>query len=312
MSTDSGPISLKVPALLSGVRLDRAVSLLTGLSRSAATELISSGGVLLNGNEARTGKLALVRGTALEIRVGKARSRAVEPDGTVVFEVVYEDDQIIVVDKPAGLVVHPGAGHRVGTMVSGLLARYPELSRLQESGLCDRDRPGIVHRLDRGTSGLVVVARTNDAYRSLVAQLSTHAVRREYTTLVSGHLESDRGVIDAPIGRSQRHPTKMAVVADGKAAITRYRVEARYSRPIEATLLDVELETGRTHQIRVHLAAIDHPVLGDDRYGTRSEPFDTMFLHARRLELRHPRTDVLMSWTAPLPGELASVIEVFS
>ncbi|MCL4445368.1 MAG: RluA family pseudouridine synthase [Actinobacteria bacterium] len=312
MNEDRGFVSVEVPALLEGVRLDRAVAMLTGLSRSAATELLENGSIRLNGKETRLGKQLLTQGGVLEIRPKLQRDARVSPDDDVAFEVVYEDDDIVVVDKPAGLVVHPGAGHIDGTMVSGLLARYPDLSRLSDAGVCDRDRPGIVHRLDRGTSGLMVVARTERAYRSLVSQLSNRSLRRDYVALVLGHLESAQGVIDAPIGRSQRHPTKMAVTTSGKPSTTRYEVRSRYSRPLEATLLNVELKTGRTHQIRVHMAAIGHPVLGDDRYGGKSSICERMFLHARRVELVHPESGVVMSWDSQLTSELDGCLDRLS
>src|SRR5439155_23772111 len=171
-----------------------------------------------------------------------------------------------VVDKPPDLVVHPGAGNAAGTMVAGLLARFPELA-----GVGEADRPGVVHRLDKGTSGLLVVARTPAAYESLVGQLSSRSVERRYRTLVWGWPEPTTGLVDAPIGRSRRDPTRMAVAAGGREARTGYETERRYHEPVEAALLECRLETGRTHQIRVHLAAIGHPVVGDARYrGARS------------------------------------------
>ena len=223
-------------------------------------------------------------------------------------EVVYEDHDIIVVDKPAGLVVHPGAGHRTGTLVHGLLARNPELASLTQTAGTDPERPGIVHRLDRGTSGLMVVARTPDAYHSLVSQLTRREVVRNYRVLVLGMVEGTSGVVDAPIGRSISSPTRMAVSRKGKEARTRYHVDERFREPVPTTLLTASLETGRTHQIRVHLTAIGHPVVGDEVYGAgRSFPATVVarpFLHAFRLSLDHPSTGEPMVWTSELPEDL--------
>ena len=183
------------------------------------------------------------------------------------MDVRYEDDDVLVVAKPAGLVVHPGAGHPDGTLVNGLLALDPEIA-----GTGDPQRPGIVHRLDRDTSGLLVVARSPRAYEALVAALGAHEVSREYLALVWGHLDAPRGVIDAPIGRSVRRPTRMAVREGGRRARTAYEVQAEFTSP-EVSLVRASLETGRTHQIRVHLQAIGHPVVGDAAYGgARSSP----------------------------------------
>jgi 23S rRNA pseudouridine1911/1915/1917 synthase len=227
-----------------------------------------------------------------------------EPDPTVDFPVAYEDDAVIVVDKPPGLVVHPGAGHATGTLAQGLLARYPELAGVGEPG-----RPGVVHRLDVGTSGLLVVARTPPAYQSLVAQLGAHTVERRYITLVWGTVESDAGLVDAPIGRASKDATQMAVAEKGKPARTRYEVLERFDEPAPTTLLECRLETGRTHQIRVHLAAIGHPVVGDARYRgqRRSVPAPRPFLHAHRLALDHPVNGERSEHHSPLPADLEEV-----
>ena len=196
------------------------------------------------------------------------------PIPTVPIVVVYEDDDLVVVDKPAGLVVHPGAGHRDGTLVNGLLARY-DLAAVGEPA-----RPGIVHRLDRETSGLLVVARTPAAYDGLVRALAAHEVERRYDAVVVGAPESTHGTVDAPIGRSVRNPTRMAVRTGGREARTHYEVVDRYD---DTARLAVSLETGRTHQIRVHLAAIGHPVLGDPVYGRTDPRIARPFLHAAEL-----------------------------
>jgi 23S rRNA pseudouridine1911/1915/1917 synthase len=217
---------------------------------------------------------------------------------------VYEDADVIVVNKPAGLVVHPGSGHDHGTLVHGLLARYPELAAVG-----DADRPGIVHRLDRDTSGLMVVARTAPAHAALVDALAAREVTREYDALVWGHPENPRGVVDAPIGRSTTRRTRMAVRAVGKEARTVYEVEEWFGRP-EVARLRCRLETGRTHQIRVHLAAIGHPVVGDGAYGGRRAgiELDRPFLHAEHLAFAHPVTGEPLEFRSPRPAELDEVL----
>jgi 23S rRNA pseudouridine1911/1915/1917 synthase len=231
---------------------------------------------------------------------------ALAPESAVEVPVVFADDDVIVVDKPAALVVHPGAGNDRGTLVAGLLARYPELTDVGQP-----ERPGIVHRLDKGTSGLLVVARTQSAYESLVAQLSARAVDRRYAALVWGHPDPPTGLVDAPIGRSRRDPTRMAVSADGREARTGYVVQATFTDPIDAALLECRLETGRTHQIRVHLAAIGHPIVGDPRYrGARAAfALGRPFLHAQRLAFDHPRTGERVAYNAPLPPELVAALD---
>jgi 23S rRNA pseudouridine1911/1915/1917 synthase len=233
----------------------------------------------------------------------------------IAFGVVFADDAVAVVDKPAGLVVHPGAGHSAGTLVGGLLARFPELAELVSAGVCPPDRPGIVHRLDKGTSGLLAVARTAAAYEALVEQLATRIMERQYLALVEGDVADETGVVDAPIGRSQRTPTKMAVAAGGKPARTRYTVKERRGgeagqRP--TTLLELKLESGRTHQIRVHLAAIGHPVVGDVRYGTadseRSLGSGRFFLHAFGLAFSHPVSGEWLEFSSPLPPDLEAYL----
>ncbi len=300
-----------VPALLGGVRVDRVVAMLTEVSRAQAAALVDGGQVEVDGAVVSVPSAPLRAGSRLRVVLPEVPTVAVSPDAGVDVPVVHADAAVIVVDKPAGLVVHPGAGHAAHTMVSGLLARFPDLAAL--GPLSDPRRPGIVHRLDRGTSGLLVVARTAEAYRSLVAQLAARTVTRRYLALVSGHLASDRGVVDAPIGRSARTPTKMAVSAEGRTARTAYRVLRRLDEPLAATLVAVALETGRTHQIRVHLSAIGHPVVGDDRYGRggrvggRALPAGRLFLHAARLGFTHPQSGEAVSWWSPLPADLAGL-----
>jgi 23S rRNA pseudouridine1911/1915/1917 synthase len=301
-----------VPAALGGVRLDRAVAMLADLSRADAGRLVDVGAVRLGSAPAtdrarrlRPGERLAVDPVALAAlgAPGSLPSSA----ALVPFTVVHEDAELIVVDKPAGVVVHPGAGNRTGTLAAGLLERYPELASLPEAGAGGIERPGIVHRLDKETSGLMAVARTPDAYRSLTAQLADRTMGRSYLALVLGVLEADRGAVDAPIGRSATARTKMAVSRSGRAARTGYEVRRRFSSPLPATLVECTLETGRTHQIRVHMAAIGHPVLGDRAYGGSrgSVPVPRTMLHAWRLTLRHPGTGEVVSFEAPLAPDFA-------
>lgn len=295
---------MKVPGTLDGVRVDRAVAMVTGLPRSVVATLVAEGRVTVDGMAVTARSLPLAAGAELEVEVPPPADPVPPPDPAIEVRVVHEDDELVVVDKAAGVVVHPGAGHERDTLVSGLLARYPSLA-----GVGDPARPGIVHRLDRGTSGLLVVARTADAHRALAAQLAARTAGRRYLALVGGHVEEEEGVVDAPIGRSDRSPTRMAVAAHGRPARTGYRVLARYEHPFPATFLAVRLETGRTHQVRVHLAAIGHPVVGDDRYGGPVVTgLDRLFLHAAELSLDHPRTGRRCTWRSPLPDELAAVV----
>ncbi len=298
-------VVVPVPESLVGERIDRIVAMVTDVSRTEAARLVTEGAVRLDGVVATRGADRLTDPGELAIELGEeAEASGPEPDPSIVVPAVYVDDDVIVVDKPADLVVHPGAGHTGGTLVNGLLAAFPEIA-----GVGDLERPGIVHRLDRGTSGLLMVARSAVAYESLVEQLADRTVDRQYRTIVWGHVESSRGVVDAPIGRSPKHPTKMAVTEKGKPARTRYEVERTYDQPVQVTELACRLETGRTHQIRVHMAAIGHSVVGDDRYrGVRqSLPCPRPFLHAELLGFDHPVTGEHLEFTSPLPDDLVAV-----
>jgi 23S rRNA pseudouridine1911/1915/1917 synthase len=292
----------EVPAALDGQRLDRVVAMVTGLPRAAVADLVATGAVRVDGDVVTKAGRKVAEGEVVEADVACA------PDPSVDVPIVLVDDDVIVVDKPAGLVVHPGAGNRAGTVVQGLLARFPELA-----GVGDPARPGVVHRLDRGTSGLLVVARSPRAYTSLVTQLAERRASRRYTALVWGHLDADAGLIDAPIGRAQRDRTKMAVSAAGRDARTRYEVVRAYTDPVDVALLDCTLETGRMHQIRVHLNAIGHPVVADDRYrgGRKGLPVALArpFLHARELSFDHPGTGARVTFESPLPPDLTAVLE---
>ncbi len=247
----------------------------------------------------------LREGAVVELLAEPAADAPPGADASVEVDLRHADDDVIVVVKPAGLVVHPGAGHAGGTLVNGLLARFPEIA-----GVGDEMRPGIVHRLDRDTSGLLVVARTTRAYEGLVAALATRDVERRYAALVWGRLGAPRGLIDAPIGRSESRRTRMAVRDTGKPARTEYDVRAMYDVPA-CSLLECRLETGRTHQVRVHLAAIGHPVVGDATYGGARDqlPIDRPFLHAATLAFRHPGTGAEMRFDEPLPADLHAVLD---
>jgi 23S rRNA pseudouridine1911/1915/1917 synthase len=299
-------ISEEVPALLGGVRVDRGVAMLANVSRAEASALIAAGRVHVDGVAVTVGRSLLRQGAHITVAVPEDTNDGVEAEAGVAFAVVHADDQVVVVDKPAGLVVHPGAGHQQGTLVGGLLSRFPELADLVAAGVCPADRPGIVHRLDKGTSGLLVVARTEPAYRDLVAQLADRSMQRRYLALVEGEVADDRGEVDAPIGRSTRTPTKMAIAVGGRPARTGYTVLQRRSGPRPTTLLELSLESGRTHQIRVHMAAIGHPVVGDARYGTpdRGLPAGRFVLHAFQLGFTHPASRERMTFTSPLPADL--------
>jgi len=302
MSTDD-VIEWTVPEALAGERIDRVVAMETGWSRSEVQAVAAAGGILVDGRPAaKSQRLAAGQHVVVSHRPVDAAPPGPE---AVPVEVRYADDDIFVVAKPAGLVVHPGAGHAHGTLVHGLLTLDPAMASVG-----DPERPGIVHRLDRDTSGLMVVARTPAAYGALVDALARRDVGREYVALVWGHPENTRGVIDAPIGRSTSRRTRMAVRREGKDARTVYEAREWFVHP-DVARLDCRLETGRTHQIRVHLAAIGHPVVGDGSYGGNRPGIhlDRPFLHAARLELAHPVTGEPLVFEEPLPPELAAVLE---
>ena len=299
-----------VPEAMAGERVDRIVAMVTGLSRAEVAELVDAGAVVVQGVPvtARSGRLSA--GDVVEVEVpDRAEAARLVPEPDVAVPVVYEDGDLLVVDKPAGLVVHPGAGQRTGTLVHGLLAHHPEVATVG-----DPARPGIVHRLDKGTSGLLLVARTPAAYDALVAALAARRVHRRYRALVWDHVEAPRGLIDAPIGRSNREPTRMAVAERGREARTRYEVLTRFDEPVPVTELACELETGRTHQIRVHLRSIGHPVVGDVRYdGARqSLPLGRPFLHAEHLGLDHPVTGQPLTFDSALPADLTELLATLS
>ncbi len=302
--SDDEHASIIVPASLDGERVDRAVALVTGWPRAAVHRLIEAAEVLVDG-EVVAKSHRLRDGAVVELLAEPLPDEPPGADPAVAVDERYADDDVIVVSKSAGVVVHPGAGHPGGTLVNGLLAQHPELAHVG-----DPLRPGIVHRLDRDTSGLLVVARSARAYESLVEQLRTRHAERSYLALVWGHLDSPWGVIDAPVGRSTSRRTRMAVREAGRDARTRYDVQEAFDAP-RCALVECRLETGRTHQIRVHLAAIGHPVVGDATYGGLRPSLELArpFLHATRLAFSHPVSGAALAFDDPLPPELQRVLD---
>ncbi|MGA1763352.1 MAG: RluA family pseudouridine synthase [Ilumatobacteraceae bacterium] len=303
-------IAETIPASLEGVRIDRVVSLIADISRSAAADLIQSGGVSVDGAVVIAGKEKMMAGQSIVIDVAQVKGpERPAADASRQLDVVHSDEDVIVINKDAGLVVHPGAGNQSGTLVNYLLAAYPEIAEVG-----DPMRPGLVHRLDAGTTGLIVVARTQEAYSSLVVQLASRSVTRVYSALVWGVPISLNGVIDAPIGRDQRDPTRMAVVVDGRASRTHYAVERSFHEPKDAALVECRLETGRTHQIRVHLASIGHPVVGDATYGGVRAGLKAgrPMLHAKELAFDHPTSGERRTYTSPMPPDFAALVTSLS
>lgn len=298
-----------VPEVLAGERVDRVVAMLTAESRSWVAGQISDGNVTLNGAVVSSRSTKVAADDVLAFPLAETIELILEPDASVEFGIVYADDHVLVVNKPPGLIVHPGSGNPDGTLVHGLLAAYPSIAEVGQVG-----RPGIVHRLDKGTSGLLAVALTSEAYDGLVVQMRNHSAARRYRALVSGHLSAERGLIDAPIGRSNRDPSRMTVLPSGREARTTYSVAERFEVPVKATDVVCDLDTGRTHQIRVHLRSIGHPVLGDVQYGngTTLEGLDRPFLHAWQLEFTHPITGESVATTADLPDDLQAVLSAMS
>ena len=292
-----------------GERADRVIAFFSGLSRSKVSDLISKRLILRNGIPIKKG--SEIVHTNDEISMPNLVDEAVEEiasDESIDFEVVFEDDSVIVVSKPSGLIVHPGSGIANGTLVNGLAAQFPDL---REIG--DPTRLGLVHRLDKGTSGLLIVARTPEALENLKFQMQERHVHRQYFAIVAGHVESNKGVVDAPLGRDPKNPLKRAVINSGKYARTHYEIDQKYESPFKVSMLNCRLETGRTHQIRVHLAAIGHPVLGDELYGGRTSfnIENRLALHAQMLTFLHPKTKNLMNFESPLPAELTSMKGTF-
>jgi 23S rRNA pseudouridine1911/1915/1917 synthase len=294
---------LEIPAECAGLRLDQALArLLPEHSRSRLAAWVKQGKVSLD-DTAADARRKVWGGERVAIAAVALPEEAAQQPEDIPLTVVYEDGHVLVVNKPAGLVAHPGSGNWQGTLLNALLHHAPQLAGVP--------RAGIVHRLDKDTSGLLVVAKTLEAQTDLVRQLAARTVKRQYLALAHGRVARD-GLVDAPIGRHPVQRTKMAVVASGRAARTHYRVLERFAR---ATLLECALETGRTHQIRVHMAELGHPLVGDPVYGPRRRAqgvladFPRQALHAWRLALVHPATGAEQAWEAPLPEDFAELLE---
>lgn len=292
-----------VPADLSGVRADRVIAEVLELPRSHVREIIDAGGATRGGVPVRPSD-KLSADTSLIVEV-PTEDVDLLPDPDVAFSVLYEDRDIVVVDKPIGLIVHPGSGKVMGTLANGLLSRYPEIE-----GVGQVDRWGIVHRLDRDTSGVMVVARTQGAYERLVEMMRSRTITRRYLAAVAGTFTNTTGTIDAPVGRDPENPTRMGITRSGRAAVTHYRRLAQWSDR-QVALLSVTLETGRTHQIRVHMRAIEAPVLGDSAYGRRGVVGDPgrPWLHARQLSFKHPTDDSSVDIISELPADLCHSLD---
>jgi 23S rRNA pseudouridine1911/1915/1917 synthase len=280
----------------------------SGLSRAMVQKLIAEGLLTADGRPMRA-RDPVTPGAIMELEVPDPRPETEMLPEDIPLEVVYQDHDILIVNKPSGLVTHPAPGHPTGTLVNALLALDAD-DGLGLGTIAGIERPGIVHRLDRDTSGLLMVARNDAAQVGLQAQLKARRIHKRYLALVAGAVTAQLGRIEAPIGRDPRHRQKMAVVPDGRPSITGYRVRERFR---DWTLVECDLVTGRTHQIRVHFASIGHPVAGDPIYATgvaRKGPdgLERLFLHAWRLELVSPVSGELVRAEAPLPGELGSVL----
>ncbi|NQG20221.1 RluA family pseudouridine synthase [Streptococcus suis] len=283
-----------------GVRLDKALADLTELSRSVANEQIKAGQVLVNG-QAKKAKYTVQAGDVLTYQVPEVEEVDYVAED-IPLDIVYQDEDVAVVNKPQGMVVHPSAGHTSGTLVNALLYHVKDLSAI--NGVL---RPGIVHRIDKDTSGLLMIAKNDEAHTRLAEELKAKKSLRKYIAIVHGNLPNDRGMIEAPIGRSEKDRKKQAVTAKGKEAVTRFQVLERFG---DYTLVELTLETGRTHQIRVHMAYIGHPVAGDEAYGPRKTlKGQGQFLHAQTLGFTHPRTGELVEFTADAPAIFKETLE---
>ena len=291
---------MQVKVEIGGVRLDKAVADLTPLSRSHANEQIKNGQILVNG-QVKKAKYAVRAGDVITYELPEPEALEYIAEN-LPLDIVYQDEDVAVVNKAQGMVVHPSAGHTSGTLVNALMYHIKDLS-----GINGVLRPGIVHRIDKDTSGLLMIAKNDDAHIKLAEELKDKKSLRKYWAIVHGNLPNDRGVIEAPIGRSEKDRKKQAVTAKGKPAVTRFHVLERFGN---YTLVELQLETGRTHQIRVHMAYIGHPVAGDEVYGPRKTlKGHGQFLHARTLGFTHPKTAEVMEFTAEAPAIFQETLE---
>ena len=286
-----------------GERLDSVLaSLLEEVSRSYVQKLIEGGGVFVDGKPALKKNIKLAPGSRINLTIPAAKPCEAEPQD-IPLDIVYEDDDLIVVNKPKGMVVHPAAGNADGTLVNALLFHCGKLSSI--NGI---ERPGIVHRIDKDTSGLLVCAKSDAAHRGLSQQLAEHSVTRMYRAVVYYRLREEQGTVEGPIGRDPKNRLRMAVVEGGKPAVTHYRLVESFNG---FSMITARLETGRTHQIRVHMAYINHPLLGDTVYGPAKQPFGlkSQVLHAEILGFVHPVSGQYMEFSAEPPKEFKDVIE---
>jgi 23S rRNA pseudouridine1911/1915/1917 synthase len=283
-----------------GARLDKYVSeVCPDLTRSQAEKLIDQGDITVNGKTVKR-SLKLTAGDRVDVAIPPPTPSELKPE-EVPLKIVYEDADLMVIDKPAGLTVYPAPGHAEHTLINYVLAHFPALAEMGGS-----PRPGVVHRLDKDTSGLMIVAKNAKAQLNLAGQFAGHTVLKEYAVLVKGRLSPEHGIIEAPIGRNPANRQQMAIVESGRPARTEYRVRKYYR---DYTLLNVTIHTGRTHQIRVHLKALGFPVVGDATYGVKVPFLNRQFLHAHRLGIRLPSNNEWVEFTSPLPPDLESALK---
>ena len=307
LESSNEKLRLSIQADAAGLRLDRYLTIiLTGISRTAVQQLIEDGEIRVNGRTSKSGYTLRI-GDEVQVVSLNVHDKVINIiPRSLPLNIVYEDKDLLVVNKAAGMVVHPAPGHYDDTLVNALVARFPDITK-EDSGL----RPGIIHRLDKDTSGLIIIARNAVTHAALAGQMKRHEIVKCYLALVEGVVALDQGSIDAPIGRNPRHRKLMAVTAArSREARTHFRVLERFNRH---TLLLLELETGRTHQIRVHLKAIGHPIVGDPVYGSgsisRGLTLKRQFLHAYQLKFTHPTTGNTVNLEAPLPEDLQAILE---
>ncbi|HHH5187793.1 TPA: RluA family pseudouridine synthase [Streptococcus pyogenes] len=292
---------MEINVITSGQRLDKALADLSPLSRGQANDQIKQGLVLVNGQQKKA-KYTVQAGDVICFELPKEEVLEYQAQN-IPLDIIYEDDALAIINKPQGMVVHPSAGHPSGTMVNALMYHIKDLSSI--NGVV---RPGIVHRIDKDTSGLLMVAKTDAAHQALAEELKAKKSLRKYLAIVHGNLPNDRGMIEAPIGRSEKDRKKQAVTAKGKEAVTRFTVLERFG---DYSLVELQLETGRTHQIRVHMAYIGHPVAGDPLYGPRKRlSGHGQFLHAKTLGLTHPMTGKEMIFTVEAPEIFQKVLKL--
>ena len=286
---------IKFVAQRDDIRLDQIVScVIEAYSRSAARELIKKGLVKVDGKIGKPSTKVAI-GQQITAIIPEYQKTSLQPQ-QIELSVIYEDESLIVIDKPAGLSVHPGPGHPDGTLINAVMALCPDIT-----GVGEDNRPGIVHRLDMDTSGVIVVAKNDRSHRSLSDQFKNRTVTKKYVALVEGNMYQKKAIIDGPIGRDPHNRKKMAIIENGRDAKTEYAVDERFA---QFDWLSVKPKTGRTHQIRVHLCSLGHPVAGDILYGNRVAGLDRQFLHAESLSLAHPSNNSLMEFKSPLPQDL--------